>query len=227
MTATILRKPDSELQQDILDELYWDPEVRVTDVGVEVNGGVVTLSGTVNSFTKKVAAERAALRVAGVRAVAENVHVKAQGERTDTDIAAAVADAFARDPLVPNEDISVRVENGWVTISGAVEWQHERAEAEHVTRPIRGVLGVTNAILLKPAEAKSDEIRAGIQRALVRDAQVDADRISVQVDGGQVTLSGSVRSWAEREEAEQSAWRGSGVTMVRNEILVEPYWEAP
>jgi osmotically-inducible protein OsmY len=218
-------RADEEILQDVLSELKWDPEVDPTDVGVEVDDGVVTLTGTVDSYWKKWAAERAALRVDGVRAVANDIVVKTKGMRTDTDIAKDIADAFASNLLIPEDRIKVTVKNGWVTLEGDVDWGFERDEAENTARHAKGVVGVTNLITIRPAKSKlkEEDLRAQIERALVRSAQVDAQRVKVEVrDDGQVVLSGAVRSWAEREEAERAAWRAPGVTSVVNNIEVRP-----
>ena len=216
-------RADIDIQQDVLEELRWDPQVKPTEVGVEVDDGVVTLTGTVDNYMKKWAAERAALRVAGVRAVANDVTVKTGATRTDTDIAKAVADALESNILVPKNRIKVTVKNGWVTLEGDVDWRFEREEAEDEARRIRGVEGVTNLIAVKQPAVSADKIKDNIERALVRSAEVDADRIQVRVDGHHVTLTGTVRSWAEREEAEMAAWRSPGVTQVTNNIVVRPY----
>jgi len=213
---------DTEIHRDVLAELDWDPEVDAKDIGVEVDNGVVTLTGTVDSYTKKWAAERAALRVAGVRAVANDIVVKSPTTRTDTDIAKAVADALDANSLVPKNRIKVTVKHGWVTLEGDVDWRFEREEAESTTRKVAGVTGVTNLIVVKQPSVSPSEIKESIERALVRSAEVDADRIQVHVEGGHVTLTGTVRSWAERQEAEAAAWRARGVTSVTNEIRVVP-----
>jgi osmotically-inducible protein OsmY len=220
--ATVTRT-DIDIQRDVLAELKWDPEVEPTDVGVEVDDGVVTLTGTVDSYMKRWAAERAALRVAGVRAVANDVKVKIGAARTDTDIAKDVADALEANILVPKGRIKVTVKNHWVTLEGDVDWRFQREEAEDAVRRIRGVEGVTNLIAVKQPVVSAAEIKDSIERALVRSAEVDADRIQVRVDGDHVTLTGTVRSWAEREEAERAAWRSPGVTQVTNNIVVRPY----
>ena len=213
---------DTEIHRDVLAELDWDPEVDAKDIGVEVDNGVVTLTGTVDSYTKKWAAERAALRVAGVRAVANDIVVKSPTTRTDTDIAKAVADALEANSLVPKSRIKVTVKHGWVTLEGDVDWRFEREEAESTARKVAGVTGVTNLIVVKQPSVSPSEIKEAIERALVRSAEVDADRIQVHVEGGHVTLTGTVRSWAERQEAEAAAWRARGVTSVTNEIRVVP-----
>jgi osmotically-inducible protein OsmY len=221
---SVKTRTDEMILQDVLAELKWDPEVDPTDVGVEVDDGVVTLTGTVDSYWKKWAAERAALRVDGVRAVANDIVVKTSGLRTDTDIAKDVAEALESNVLVPDDRIKITVKNGWVTLEGDVDWRFERDEAENTARHVKGVVGVTNLITVRPSkgDVKHDEIKSQIERALVRSAEVDAHRIKVDVHGGHVILSGTVRSWAERQEAERAAWRAPGVTEVTNNIEVRP-----
>jgi osmotically-inducible protein OsmY len=213
----------------VLAELEWDPEVGTTDdIGVEVVDGVVTLTGTVDSYAKKLAAEKATLRVDGVRAVANDLTVKivvpTRHDRTDAQLAKAVADALDANVLVPKGRIKVAVEHAWVTLEGDVEWQFEREEAENTARKVPGVVGVTNEIQVKPQkkDLKENEIKRGIEQALVRSAEVDAQQIKVEVEDGKVTLTGIVRTWAEREEAERAAWRSPGVTQVINKIEVRP-----
>lgn len=217
---TVMLRTDADIQQDVLAELSWDPEVDSTDVGVEVDDGVVTLTGTVETYSKKWAAERAALRVEGVQAVANDVKVKILGERTDTDIARAVADALEADIMVPHKRIHVVVKEGWVKLEGEVDWQYQRRAAEDALRHIAGVRGVSNLITIKKPTVSALEIKNGIERALVRSAEVDADRIKVRVDGDHVTLTGTVRSWAEKRDAEDAAWRAKGVTSVTNKIEI-------
>jgi osmotically-inducible protein OsmY len=215
---------DAKIQQDVLAELAWDPEVEPTDVGVEVDDGVVTLTGTVESFWKKWAAERAVRRVDGVRAVANDIIVKSRSARTDTDIAKDIADAFQANIMIPKNRIMVTVKNKWVTLEGAVDWRFEREEVETTARKVNGVSGVTNLIVVKPRvlPVRAEEITSEIEQALVRSAEVDASRIKVEVDGPRVTLRVTVRSWAERAEAERAAWRAPGVTHVVNKIEVRP-----
>lgn len=219
--ATMI-KTDAEIQQDVLDELDWDPEIEVTDVGVELDDGVVTLTGTVDQYATKLAAERASFRVDGVRAVANDIRIQPtwSGERTDTQIAKAIADAFEWNTSIPEAQIDVRVADHWVTLSGDVDWHYQRAKAENAAKRISGVTGVINNIRVQQPVASASDIKQGIERALVRSAEVDAGRTIVEVKDGHVTLSGAVRSWAERQEAQEAAWKASGVTAVTNNIEI-------
>ncbi|WP_038037559.1 BON domain-containing protein [Thermorudis peleae] len=222
MAARVL--DDEAIQKAVMEELEWDPEVEVTDVGVAVDQGVVTLTGTVDSFLKKWAAERAALRVEGVRAVVNHIEVvpRGLGIRTDEDIARAVVTALEENPSVPADKIKVRVEEGRVTLEGEVDWHYQRREAEESARRVSGVKSVINLITVKQPTVAPDTIKRQIEQAFVRHAELDAKSIQVRVEeGGHVVLTGTVRSWAERKEAEEAAWRAPGVTKVTNLIRVQ------
>lgn len=215
-------KNDSQLQRDVLDELEWEPSINASDIGVAVKDGIVTLSGSVPSYAEKRAAERAALRVSGVKGVAEEIKVRlpSKYQRTDSEIASAALSAIRWHVFLPEDQIQVKVENGWVTLEGEVEWNYQRARAESAVRPLTGVRGVTNLIMMKP-QVKPTQIREKIKRALERAADEDAGQIRVEVDGSEVTLSGSVRSYMEKDEAEWAAWSAPGVTKVRNQLHVK------
>jgi osmotically-inducible protein OsmY len=198
-------------------ELRWDPSVPATEIGVVVKDGVVTLTGTVDTYMKKWRAEEVAHRVNGVIAVANEIQVRSIGERTDSDIAAAALHALSWNSTIPQGKVHVTVDKGWITLKGDVEWQYQRQEAERVVRRLLGVKGVSNLITVKPAATPSD-LKRKIEDALVRNAQVDAERITVEVRGNKAVLKGKVRSWAEREEAERVAWLAPGITSVDNQI---------
>ena len=218
-TATMVHR-DQEIQQDILAELRWDLGVTASEIGVAVKDGVVTLSGHVDTFVKKWRAEEATLRVNGVAAVANDIEVRLVGtERTDTDIAAAAVNALNWNSTIPINTVHVTVEKGWVTLKGEVEWQYQRREAEKAVRGLRGVKGITNLITVKPAASPSD-LKKKIEDALVRSAQVDANAITVSVQGSEAILRGKVHSWAEKREAERAAWLAPGITSVDNQISV-------
>jgi osmotically-inducible protein OsmY len=223
MSAPTTVRSDEDIQRDVLEELAWEAEVQPNEIGVAVNDGIVTLTGLVDSFPKKWAAERAAQRVRGVVAVANDIEVRLPGsaERTDADIAAAAARALDWDALIPPGGVKVSVSKGWVTLDGTVEWQFQRRAAERAVRRLTGVRGVTNLITVKPkVQPAESELKRRIEDALVRNAETDADRIEVDVDGGKVILDGQVRSWAERDAAERAAWSAPGVTDVVNRITV-------
>jgi osmotically-inducible protein OsmY len=212
---------DEQIQNDVLSELKWDARVQPNEIGVIVKDGVVTLTGWVDSYTKKWAAEEAAHRVRGVKAVANEIEVRlpSASERTDADIAAAVARALEWDAFIPLDRLDVTVAQGWVTLKGEVEWQYQKQDAERVVRRLTGVKGVTNLITVKPRITPS-ELKEKIEQALVRSAETDAERITVEVEGSKVILKGTVRSWAEREEAARVAWLAPGVTSVENRITL-------
>ncbi len=218
-TATLVHK-DEEIQKDVLAELKWDAQVQPNEIGVSVKDGVVTLTGWVDSYLKKWAAEDTAHRVAGVKAVANDIEVKLFSERTDADIAEAAIRALQWDAAVPADKIHVTVSKGWITLKGEVEWQFQKQDAERVVRRLTGVTGVSNLITVKPSTTAT-ELKKRIENALVRNAQVDAGKITVEVQGSKAILKGSVRAWIEKEEAERVAWLAPGITSVENRITVE------
>ena len=223
MTVATEIRTDAEILSEVQAELKWEPRVQFTEIGVAVKGGVVTLTGWVDSYSKRWAAEEAAHRVRGVKAVANDIEVRLSttGERTDAEIAAAAARALEWDALLVPETIDVTVSKGWITLKGRVDWQYKKQEAERVVRNLAGVKGVTNLIEVKP-KLQPAEIKKQVEQALIRIAQTDAERITVEVDGRKVILKGTVRSWAERQEAERAAWKAPGVTLGR-----QPHHDRP
>jgi osmotically-inducible protein OsmY len=218
-TATLVHT-DEEIQRDVLAELKWDAQVQPNEIGVSVKDGVVMLTGWVDSYLKKWAAEDAAHRVAGVKAVANDIEVKLASERTDADIAEAAIRALQWDAAVPADKIHVTVSKGWVTLKGEVEWQFQKQDAERVVRRLTGVKGVSNLITVKPSTTPS-ELKKRIENALVRNAELEASKITVDVQGSKAILKGTVRAWIEKEEAERVAWSAPGITSVENRITVE------
>jgi len=214
----------TKLQHDVQEELEWEPSVDAAHIGVAATQpGVVTLTGTVATYVEKVSAERAAKRVSGVRAVANDIEVHPIGsmKRTDTDLAQAVLRALEWDIAVPHEKIKARVANGWVTLEGDVALQFQRAAAENALRRLSGVRGVTNEIRLQVRPSvQPAEVKDRIEAALRRSAEIDARGIQVDAKDSMITLRGKVRTWAERDEAERAAWAAPGVLAVKDELTV-------
>jgi osmotically-inducible protein OsmY len=216
-------KSDSEIERDVKDELYWNPDLNATDIAVSVKNGVVALSGFVKSYSDRFEAEAAAKRVAHVVGVANDIEVRLPGidERPDPDIARDAVSAIKTMLPFSSEHIKVVVKSGWVTLEGQAEWQYQKNTAETSVRRIKGIKGVTNLIQVKP-RAEASEIKNKIMDAFKRNAEVDANRIQIEAKGGEVILKGRVRSWIEREEAERVAWSAPGVTLVEDRIVVSP-----
>ena len=221
MAITTAVRSDTQIQADVLAELKWDARVQPNEVGVSVKDGIVTLTGYVDSYTKKWAAEERAHRVAGVKAVANDIQVRLPGssERTDADLAAAARRALEWNTLVPADRVRITVSSGFVTLEGDVDWQYERDAAERSVRNLVGVKGVSNLIRVKP-NAMPQNIKERIEQALRRIIEEDARSITVEVEGSKVILRGTVRSWAERQEAERTAWSAPGITSVDNRITI-------
>lgn len=214
-------KTDAEIQHDVQDELKWEPYLQASQIGVAVNHGIVTLSGEVDSYSKKLRAEEAAKRVSGVAAVVQEIDVKlsAFGKRTDSDIAEAALNALKWNTIVPHEKLQVKVENGWITLDGETEWEFEKTAARRAVEHLSGVKGVTNRMTVAP-KTSSSEIKQKIHAAFIRSAAVDSEKVHVETIGNRVVLKGTVRSLAEKEEAENAAWLAPGVNSVENKIQV-------
>jgi osmotically-inducible protein OsmY len=216
-------KSDSEIKRNVEAELKWDPDIDAIDIAVAVKDGVVTLMGFVRSYTQKWQAENDAKRVAGVKAVANDIEVRLPvgSDRPDPEIARDAVMALKNELPYSSENIRVVVKNGWITLEGTGEWNYQRTRAEEAVRRVRGIKGVSNLITLKP-RVEPSEIKAKIEEAFRRNAELDARQITVEANGGEVILKGTVRSWAERQEAEEAAWRAPGVTKVDNRITISP-----
>ncbi|TLV02430.1 BON domain-containing protein [Dyadobacter luticola] len=215
-------KTDLEIQRNVMDQLRWQPILDAAEIGVSVKNGIVTLSGLVNSYPKKLAAEKAAKKVSGVKAVAEDIVVRIYPEKqkTDTELAEAVANALKWNSAVVSEKIKIKVEDGFVTLSGEVDWSYERSMAINAIENLSGVRLVVNNISLKPKPMAGD-ISRKIESAFQRHASIDSGKVKVSVTGNKVTLTGIVRSWNEKDDAEEAAWAATGVSQVINNLTVE------
>ncbi|GGM72833.1 BON domain-containing protein [Dactylosporangium sucinum] len=223
-TATFTRA-DADIERDVIEELRWDSRLQPNAIAVGVHDGVVTLAGWADNYTKKWAAERAAHRIRGVKAVVNDIEVRLPiaAQLPDSEIASAAVRALEWDAFVPIEHVEVTVSKGWVTLRGEVEWEHERRAAQRAVDKLPGVRGVTNLLSVRPrVQPSPKELRRRIEEALIRSAETDAEHINVDVQADKVVLTGRVRSWAERREAERVAWSAPGVTTVENRIVVAP-----
>ncbi|HET8713576.1 MAG TPA: BON domain-containing protein [Gemmatimonadales bacterium] len=219
---------DEDIQRDLMEELNTDPSIRNDDIAVAVKNGIVTLAGYTDSYLDKYTAERLAGRIKGVKGVVNNIEVKlpSASTRADPDIARAAINALEWNISVPSDRIKVKVEKGWVTLEGDVDWFYQKEAAERSVRYLTGIKGVTNLITVRPRATPSD-VKQRIKQALERAAEFDADHITIDVQGSTVTLRGTVRSWAERRDAERAARNVPGVTEVENKLTVDPNILAP
>lgn len=215
-------KTDIQIQKDVMEELMWEPFLNASEIGVSVKKGVVTLSGQVDSYSKKLSAEKVAKKVAGVKAVAEDIQVGISPDyrKTDTEIAEAVINAMKWHTMIPEEKIKVKVEDGDVKLEGEVEWEYQRSQAKTAIQNLTGVRSVINLITVKPKITATD-IKQKISSAFQRSATIDAEKINTEIMGNKVILRGKVRSFAEKEDAEIAAWNSPGVSNVESKLEIE------
>ena len=214
---------DKDLKQHVQSALDWEPSLDATDIGVSVDESVVTLRGNVASYSEKITAERVALRVYGVKAVANDlaVHLPSAFERTDTEIAQAAVTALKWNSVIPDNRVTITVTKGWLTLKGALDWQYQKDAAARTVRDLTGVKAVSNEITVKP-RVNSIDVRDKIEAAFKRSAEIDARRVNVTAQDGKVVLSGNVHSWSERREAERAAWAAPGVIQVDDRLAIVP-----
>ena len=215
-------KTDQEIQNDVMDELKWEPFLTASEIGVAVKNGIVTLSGTVDRYAKKIAAETAAKKVNGVKAVAEDIEVKlgTSSKKNDTEIAEAALTALKWHSAMQENKIKISVENGWVTLEGDVDWEFQRNSAKYMVENLIGVVGITNNIKIKTVVASTD-VKRKIASAFHRSATVDSEKINITLEGTKVILSGKVRSFAEKKDAENAAWLAPGVNSIENKLEID------
>ena len=219
MQAKMHTEADTNLRDAVMRQLEWEPEITSQDISVSAKSGAVTLTGFVHSYTEKFAAERAAKSIYGAHAVANDIEVRPIMTRTDPEIARDITQAMKIDLRIPDDRIKVGIDDGCVTLDGTVDWNYQREAAESCARKVHGVRGVANKIAVKPT-ASPTEVKAKIEDALRRSAEIDARRITVSAQDGTITLSGNVHSWNERDEAERAAWAAPGVSRVIDHIAI-------
>lgn len=215
-------KTDIEIQKDVIEQLKWEPFLNASQIGVSVKNGIVTLSGQVDAYSKKTQAERAAKKVLGVKAIAEDIQVGISPvyKKNDTEIAEAVVNALKWHTMIPDEKIKISVEDGTVKLEGEVEWEYQRSQAKSAIENLTGVRFVTNLVSVKP-KVTPYEIQLKINNAFQRSANIDAGKVTVEVQGSKVILKGEVRSFAEKEDAENAAWAAPGVITVESKLEIK------
>ena len=215
-------KSDIQIQKDVIEQLKWEPFLNASEIGVAVKNGIVNLSGQVDSYSKKLSAENAAKKIAGVKAIAEDIQIGVSPayNKTDTEIAEAVVNALKWHSAVQEEKIKIKVENGSVRLDGEVEWEYQRINAKSAIENLTGVRSVINLITVKPVVTATD-IQKKMSSFFHRSATIDSGKITAEVKGSKVILRGTVRSFAEKEDAETAAWNAPGVTSIESKLEIE------